>query len=507
MTIKNMKLKKSVLSVSGLLLLASSQLFGADAYDIIEIKNTALATEANPNPEYNATFAYDINNNGVVVGHIVYPEFSQDTDNDGVIELISRSYAEAFIFTNIDNTTSMTGLGSIDNSVVNVEITNNGETETVNVGKDINDSLGFSINQAGLVAGTSFVIEGQISEANGVQSAVSSSASRAVRYDTNQNEPLVVPSFNSDDTQNMRGLGLNDNGLIVGFGLVNPDDDFDDDGNPIEAYFNRGFIYDNNTMSLIQIDPTSEIKTLKANVIAVNNNNMIVGVAQKVVEERVLDGLYHYSYTPTQEIDPNQIVNINVFGNESGFATPNAINESDVIVGRALSADDTRITAFSYDANSQTSLDLGQLNGIISRPFSEALGINVNNSTTEGYQVVGRSKVSTVVTGRSSVDVLNAFIYENGAMKNLNSLIDCNIDTGKPDWVLTEARAINDSGIIVGNGIYNGINKAFMLIPREATPPQNCKTESVKGSGSTSLHLLSLLALVSFSRRKKHKTV
>jgi hypothetical protein len=37
--------------------------------------------------------------------------------------------------------------------------------------------------------------------------------------------------------------------------------------------------------------------------------------------------------------------------------------------------------------------------------------------------------------------------------------------------VLNEATGINDSGLIVGNGIYNGIQQAFLLTPVSAPIP------------------------------------
>ena len=45
-------------------------------------------------------------------------------------------------------------------------------------------------------------------------------------------------------------------------------------------------------------------------------------------------------------------------------------------------------------------------------------------------------------------------------MKDLNTLIPAN-----SGWVLTEARAINSSGQIVGNGIKDGEQRAFLLKP------------------------------------------
>ena len=55
---------------------------------------------------------------------------------------------------------------------------------------------------------------------------------------------------------------------------------------------------------------------------------------------------------------------------------------------------------------------------------------------------------------------LHAFIYTNRSMQDLNQLIPA--DSG---WVLTEARAINEAGQIVGYGIIKGERHAFLLTP------------------------------------------
>lgn len=53
-----------------------------------------------------------------------------------------------------------------------------------------------------------------------------------------------------------------------------------------------------------------------------------------------------------------------------------------------------------------------------------------------------------------------AILWEDGQMKNLNSLID-----PTSGWTLQSARAINDKGQIVGKGSFNGATRAFLLKP------------------------------------------
>ena len=52
----------------------------------------------------------------------------------------------------------------------------------------------------------------------------------------------------------------------------------------------------------------------------------------------------------------------------------------------------------------------------------------------------------------------HAFVYRNGQMTDLNSLLPAN-----SGWVLTTATAINNNNQIVGTGVVNGENHAFLM--------------------------------------------
>ena len=86
--------------------------------------------------------------------------------------------------------------------------------------------------------------------------------------------------------------------------------------------------------------------------------------------------------------------------------------------------------------------DLGSLGG---DSFAGAL----NNADV----VVGYSLLSDQKTPR-------AFIYQNGHMLDLNTLLPA-----ASNWVLTQATDINDYGEIVGTGSHNGTPMAFLMIP------------------------------------------
>ena len=68
---------------------------------------------------------------------------------------------------------------------------------------------------------------------------------------------------------------------------------------------------------------------------------------------------------------------------------------------------------------------------------------------------------SGVVVGNSwsVVEPGHAWVWSNGLMEDLNSLINA------PGWELLEAHDVNDLGQIVGLGRFNGVRHGFLLNP------------------------------------------
>jgi probable HAF family extracellular repeat protein len=133
-----------------------------------------------------------------------------------------------------------------------------------------------------------------------------------------------------------------------------------------------------------------------------------------------------------------KVIALGSFGGKVTIA--NEINNAGQVVGQSQNARG-EYRAFIYSGGAL--VDLGTLPG---GTQSFAYGIN------QSGQVVGASD--------SASSTLHAFLHSGGSMKDLNTLIPAN-----SGWVLTEARAINTSGQIVGNGIKDGEQRAFLLTP------------------------------------------
>jgi len=121
-----------------------------------------------------------------------------------------------------------------------------------------------------------------------------------------------------------------------------------------------------------------------------------------------------------------------------------ALNEGGTIVGTSEVTGGAE-HAFSYHEGTMT--DLGTLP---EDKESRAFAVN------ESDEIVGVS-VSGEITPELSG---HAFIYRDGTMADLNNLLPPN-----SGWVLATAKGINNSGEIVGTGLHNGVERAFLLTP------------------------------------------
>ena len=198
----------------------------------------------------------------------------------------------------------------------------------------------------------------------------------------------------------------------------------------------------------------------------------------------------------------HKIIDLGTFGGADSFAT--AVNDSGQVVGYFSPTRDVAYTPYrAFLLSGGTVIHLGNLGGRVTVP------VDINNSG----QVVGHAQLPSgethaflysggmmrdlgtlpggiqsfayginscgqvVGASNSAAARLRAFLYSDGKMQDLNRLIPAH-----SGWVLYEARDINDAGQIVGNGIVNGQQRAFLLTSL-STPSKmlNNLVNTVKG--------------------------
>lgn len=136
----------------------------------------------------------------------------------------------------------------------------------------------------------------------------------------------------------------------------------------------------------------------------------------------------------------------------SYYSTARSINDLGQVAGGYFG--DNRSNAYLWTLDTGV-LDLGTLRDGDDLSYAN----DINNSG----QIVGYSGIDAL-----GVDSGAAFIWENGVMSDLNSLV-----VNGSGWKLTTAEAINEKGQIVGYGQFNGESHAFVLTPQTSPEPES----------------------------------
>jgi probable HAF family extracellular repeat protein len=300
----------------------------------------------------------------------------------------------------------------------------------------------YGINNSGQVVGVSSTIRDSYGHAF--------LYSGGVMTDLLGESPLVI-SF---------AYGISNSGLIVGT-----------NGSGGNGFGGQAFLYSGGSMQNLGYLPGATI----SDAYAINDSGQVAGSAW-TGEYGTSIRAFLFSGGSMQDLGP--------FPGNGGGTSAGGINNSGQVVGWFYS--NSSAHAFSYDGGVMT--DLGTLGGLgsiatginnsgqvvgaadtssgvkdaflfsngtmqdlrtLAAPYNYSSGaLGINNSG----QIVGWSET---ISGSD-----DAFVYENGSMEDLNDLIPSN-----SGWTLTEPNAINDKGQIVGQGVYQGQDVAFLLTP------------------------------------------
>jgi len=198
----------------------------------------------------------------------------------------------------------------------------------------------------------------------------------------------------------------------------------------------------------------------------VNNHTQVVGFAFGIDPPKGLSGFSPFVW---QDLNGNnrddnaEMVVLGTFGGWNGVAL--SINDLQQITGGADTTNSGVRHAFLINPI------IGPTNTIwyIDADSNRINDIIINVGALPGHIWSEGNCIndSGIIVGRSGAlnnQPFHAFIFEDGSIKDLNALIHTN--TG---WHLDEAKAINNSGQIVGFGTLNGERRGFLLNPCEGS--------------------------------------
>jgi probable HAF family extracellular repeat protein len=275
-----------------------------------------------------------------------------------------------------------------------------------------------------------------------------------------------------------RAFGLNDNGQVVGFAF---------DGSAAGGAHNHAFLWENGVMTDLFPEPAHSVAN------AINDAGQVVG---------------QYNLNRPFLWQNGGFIDLGGFGGTQSFGYAFDINDAGQVVGSSFvnnGSDGLSQHAFVWKDGVMT--DLGALPGL---PDSRAHAIN------ELGQVVGFSSSfdpdttdeffesflwengvmidlgvpgdlnrahdindSGQIVGWSSS---GAYIYEDGAVTNLNSLLPAGSGVS-----ISVATGINNAGQIVGYGFFGGQLHALLLTPAEEGTPSVSIDDVIVAEGNAGL--------------------
>lgn len=325
-------------------------------------------------------------------------------------------------------------------------------TQLGNFGTDTtgySESYAYGINASGQVAGYSSVYDaGHNYVGNG-----------GFIYQNGQMTQLSHFGTSPSGAFNTVVQSINDKGQIAGYALVY------DSAHKIQGY--AGVVFDTNTGQTTQLGNlgTNKYGLGNSTAASINNAGQVTGYSQ------IYDSNHNAVGTSAFLWENGQMTNIGNLGTDvagHGYSQGYAINDKGQIVGysTAYSADHVSQGQAAFIFNSGKMTGLGSLTDALYGTDSLGDGLSVATGINNKGQVVGTAQIYDMVTHDKTANT-GAFFYANGKMVDLNSVIRPN-----SGWVLQGAQAINDSGQIVGWGLYDGNAQGFILTPTTAPVPE-----------------------------------
>jgi probable HAF family extracellular repeat protein len=277
--------------------------------------------------------------------------------------------------------------------------------------------------------------------------------------------------------------GINNAGLIVGKSMI---------GNFVDSH---AFIYSNGTMTDLGTLPGNNDNSFAhyindlGQVVGDSNGQAFLfsngamsaihnGYAYGINKNGQIVGDYYSSsgYNHAYLFSSGHLTDLGTFGGNYSYAY--GINDLGQVVGQAdTNNGDSR--AFFFSNGLMTDLGVsgratginnsGQIVGFMTTPSGQnhafigttrMIDIGTLSGDTDSFPTGINSFGQVVGQSVSSPGVFRAFLYRNGQMMNLNSMVQT-----LGGWTLTSATGINDVGEIVGTGIVNGHHRAFLLTP------------------------------------------
>lgn len=203
----------------------------------------------------------------------------------------------------------------------------------------------------------------------------------------------------SNGIDNSAGMGINDSGQVA---IKSP---------------NHSFLYSNGA-----ITDLGSLGGTGAEAHAINNAGQVTGISN------ITYGGANHAFL----FSNGAMTDVETLGGTASFGY--GINDAGQITG------DSNSRAFIYSNGAMTLI--GNLGG------GASYGYDINN--------LGQVTGSAYTANHS----LNAFLFSDGVMTNLNTLID-----PQSGWELQSGKGINDSGQITGIGYLNGSIHAYILTP------------------------------------------